>query len=85
MELKKTFVMAAAAAMLATASAQAEAPKAKPKKDEKEKCYGIAKAGKNDTEALDQIIAICHWYNSRETIESLLQKVTSVYRFLLHQ
>lgn len=34
-----------------------------------------AKAGRNDTEALDQIIAICHWYNSKETIESLLQNI----------
>ena len=50
MELKKKFVMAAAAAMIATAAQAAEAPK-KPvakKADEKEKCFGISRAGKND-------------------------------------
>jgi uncharacterized membrane protein len=53
MELKKKFVMAAAAAMLATAAnttdvkAMDEKP-VKPKAEEKENCYGIAKAGKND-------------------------------------
>lgn len=46
MELKKTFILTAAAAMLAGASsANATEPKPTP---EKEKCYGIAKGGKND-------------------------------------
>lgn len=48
MELKKKFALAAAAAMIATAAHAAESPKEKPKKEEKEKCYGVSKAGKND-------------------------------------
>ena len=51
--MKKTFVMAAATAMLATtisANAGTDAPAMPSAKDmkAKEKCYGVAKAGKND-------------------------------------
>lgn len=52
-KMKKKFVIAAAAAMIATAAQSAETPRKiimpKMKSDEnKEKCYGISKAGKND-------------------------------------
>lgn len=46
MTLSKTFMLGTAAAALAFTAAPAE--EAQAAKKEKEKCYGIAKAGKND-------------------------------------
>ena len=46
MKLSKTFILGTAAAALAFVATPAEEAKAEGKK--KEKCYGIAKAGKND-------------------------------------
>ena len=48
--MKNKFVIAAATAVIATAAQAVEPPKEmpKPKAKETEKCYGIAKAGKND-------------------------------------
>ena len=47
MNAKNKFVMVAAAAMLAGAASSANAVEPK-KTPDKEKCYGIAKGGKND-------------------------------------
>ena len=57
MDIKKKFLTVAAAGLVAAAGASLVADKADAKKDDVEKCYGVAKAGKNDCGGKDHSCA----------------------------